>query len=263
MTAVRLRIGMALCVFLLQATLAPVAMAQDTMTHACFGEVYRLMDREQRLYRSVLFGQKAAEELPVGSVRTDAQFQTWMKTAENRWESLAPGFEEMTWSDQLMDEQADVPVRRGLMEQRRTPTSDLLPPLLQSYRALQCRLRAVCGLSRASRAPSDGLSPLVIETDGCLAVSFRPLPQCVPASILESGFGSCDDAVAGIMEREGRLLHLLVAYDAAYRSLLQFGGAFEGFLRDVQLPLLQPLWQAVRVLGSLDNLPCFLSQCDE
>ncbi len=36
-----------------------------------------------------------------------------------------------------------------------------------------------------------------------------------------------------------------------------------GFLAEFRFPLLNPLWQTVRTLGGLTNIPCFLSQCDE
>lgn len=261
----RFSVTVLLALLLSQTVALPMISAQETATDACFGDVYRLMDREQRLYRSVVFGQKKSADLSIGSTRTDQSFRVWMKTAENAWRSLAQGFEGTTWSNVLMDEQADTAPRRGLLEQRQTPTSDLLPPLVQSLRALQCRLRAVCGLSRPQESadPFNPLAPVTMTVEGCLPVSFVPLQSCVPQTVTDLGFGACDDAVTGIMERETQLLHLVVVYDAAYRSILQFGGAFEGFLTDVRLPLLQPLWQALRVLGSFDHLPCFLSQCDE
>ncbi len=251
-----------LCTLLLQAASVASVRAQESGTAACFGDISRLMDREQRLYRSVLFGQKAAADLPVGATRVDREFHVWMKTGGTAWRSLAEGYAGTTWSNLLMDERADVPVRRGLLEQRQTPTSDLLPPLLQSVRALQCRLRAVCALSRLP-APDDAAVPVVVEVPGCVPQSFTPLRSCTPATVVDLSFGDCDAAAVSVVEREMQLLRLLVAYDAAHRSLLQFAGGFEGFLADVRLPLLQPLWQAVRVLGSLDGLPCFLSQCDE
>jgi hypothetical protein len=239
------------------------AFAQDVLNQACVDDMFRLMDREHRLYRSVLFGQKSAADSPDGSTRTDSDFHIWMKTGTNAWRSLAEGYEQTTWGDSLIDERGDVPIRRGLLEQRRTPTSDLLPPMLQSMRALQCRLRSICALGRVRSESDDAVSTVTVQAEGCLPMSFRPLKNCIPRDFTDIGFGTCAATVDSIVERESRLLHLLVTYDSAYRSVLQFGGGFEGFLSDVRLPFLQPLWQTVRILGSLDNLPCFLAQCDE
>lgn len=75
--------------------------------------------------------------------------------------------------------------------------------------------------------------------------------------------GGCTTQVQLILARETKMLELLFAYDASYRSLMQLAGTFEGFLSDFRFPLLQPLWQMVRTLGQLDNLPCFLAECNE
>jgi len=251
--------------FLLLLTILPsAAFAAENVNDSCLEQIYNQMAHEERMYRSVLFGQKKSEDLPSGSVRFDKESNTWLKTEDNTWKSLDPGFEGTTWSDTLMNDQADIEVRRGIFEIRKTPTSDLIPPLVQSLRALQCRLRAVCQLAADSQSVEEGnTDPLKINTDGCKEFEMKPLSACTATTIAGVGPGTCSTAVIAVMEREQKLLQMVVAYDAAYRTLAQFSGIFEGFLADFRFPLLQPLWQMIRTLGALDNLPCFNGQCDE
>lgn len=270
MTMRQLFIGLLLLTSL-STSLAPAASAQNVVTASCLTQMYDRMAHEERLFRSVLFGQKESADLPPGSVRFSDEedvYATWLKTDTNQWRSLDPGYEGTTWSDALMDEEADVPARRGIFETRTTPTSDMIPSLLQSMRALQCRLRAVCDAARLSQAEmdkpeEDRMDPLLVQPDGCLEFELPLMEACTANDITEIGPGTCDSAIQAILEREEKLLHMTVAYDAAYRTLAQFAGIFEGFLDEFRFPLLEPLWQMVRALGSLDGLPCFTGQCDE
>lgn len=216
---------------------------------------------EQRLYRSVLFGQKEAQALPRGSVRIDEDGKTWLKTMGNEWTLAEISDEGDVRTDEEIDDGAEFPARRGIFEIRRTPTSDLIPPILQSLRALQCRLRAVCMIAAAS--PGSDEQSIDVQPDGCMEQTFPRLSACIDATQVTIGTDSCDSAIAAIIAQESELLKLAVAYDAAYRSLLQFAGIFEGFLHDFTFPILEPIWQAVRVIGQMNGIPCFLSQCDE
>lgn len=237
------------------------ARAQDIVRSACITDVYEHISREERMYRSVVLGQKKSADLPIGSVRIDEDFDTWIKTANNAWRSL--DHDGLTWSNTLMDEQADVPDRRGLLEIRKTPTSDLIPALAQSVRALQCRLRSVCMAAQDSVGLGEDAS-LKVQPTGCIEFEFKAFDGCREQSTIADTLANvCDTAIDATLERERKFLELLVTYDAAYRSLMQFSGMFEGFMDDFRFPLLEPLWQAVRALGALDGLPCFSAQCDE
>lgn len=235
--------------------------AQDVVQSACITDVYEEIAKEERMYRSVLFGQKKSSDLPQGSVRFSKSGKTWIKTANNSWRTLDDTG--LTWSNALMDDEADVPVRRGLFEIRKTPTSDLIPALTQSMRALQCRLRSVCVAAQSS-ADKEENAKLKVQLAGCIEFEYDVFEGCrgQPATN-EVSTGVCDTAVNATLEREKRLLSLVIAYDSAYRSLMQFAGIFEGFMDDFRFPLLQPLWQTARALGSFDGLPCFSAQCDE
>jgi hypothetical protein len=246
-------------VLLLSLLIAGVpAYAQDNVTAQCLGQVYDRIAHEERVYRSVLFGQKKSADLPQGSVRFDKTFKTWLKTGDGQWRTPAG---QDTASDSTMDSQADVPRRRGIFEIRKTPTSNLIPPLLQSMRALQCRLRSACQAARMSQSVTS--ETVKAQIDGCLQFEFPTFTACKGNSITSIGLGSCDGAVEGVLAREEKLLELIVAYDGAYRTLMQFAGTFEGFMVDFRFPLLEPLWQTVRTLGAFDKLPCFLAQCDQ
>jgi len=254
-------IGLSFLTLLLTALPAVPARAQDSVESSCLPHVYDRIAHEERFFRSVLYGQKKSEDLPEGSVQFDSEFDTWIKVEENEWRSLDN--EGLTWSDTLMDNEADAPPRRGLFETRKTPTSDLIPPILQSMRALQCRMLAVCAAAKASGSAEEG-DEIKVKPDGCIEFTFTAFPGCIgDKNITTTRLNVCDSAVKSVMEREARLIQLVISYDAAYRTILQFAGTFEGFLDDFRFPLLQPLWQSVRALGQLDGLPCFLSQCDE
>lgn len=252
-------VGIILTMF---ASIAPTrASAQDVVQSACITDVYEEIAKEERMYRSVLYGQKESADLPQGSVRFSKSGKTWIKTANNSWRTLDDSG--LTWSNALMDDEADVPARRGFFEVRKTPTSDLITPLTQAMRALQCKLRSVCLAAQESVGKEKG-DEVEVRHPGCLEFTYEVFEGCIDQpAVNEVAAGVCDTAVNATLERERRLLILAVAYDSAYRSLMQFAGIFEGFMDDFRFPLLQPLWQTARALGSFDGLPCFSAQCDE
>jgi hypothetical protein len=224
--------------------------------------VYNALGHEDRIFRSVIFGQQKSKDLPAGSVRYDKEYDTWIKKSPNEWRSVNEGNEGLTWSDFLMDEQGDTPARRGIVEWRKTPTSDLIPSMVQSFRALQCKLQAVCLASTASQSAGDK-ETVKVQPDGCLEFEIKTMTACQTPNFGQAGAGSCNTVSDAILAREEKMLQLIVSYDAAYRTLLQFSGTFEGFLADFRFPLLDPIWQMVRTMGALDNLSCFLAQCNE
>lgn len=259
---ITLRLPSALLVAALLVAHVPPARAQEAVSASCTKEIYAGMATEQRIFRAVLYGQKKAEKEEIGNVRYDKEGNPWLKTADGEWRSLAPGYEGTTWSDTQMDLQGAAPVRRGLFERREAVTSDILPEVIQSVRALQCRLKAQCDRARQSVGFTG--ATLTIKPDGCVPLPYAAFPACAaPLDVAEATISACDEATVAVLEREMRLLELQVSYDAAYRTLLQFAGQMEGFMEDFRLPLLQPLWQAVDALSAFDGVTCFLSQCDE
>lgn len=226
----------------------------------CASETYDQLGREERLYRSVLFGLATAQDMPLNGVLQDTEGDMWLKTGTNQWQS--PDNQNLTWNDSTMENERDVPARRGILEIRNALSSELVPSALQAFRATQCRMQAVCMAARLTRE-AEGDDPVKVQPDGCIEFELPQLKACRTVDLTTLGAGTCTAQVNDILERESRILELVFAYDAAYRSLMQFAGTFEGFLSDFRFPLLQPLWQMVRTLGQFDNLPCFLAECNE
>jgi hypothetical protein len=229
----------------------------------CAQTVYTQLGREERLYRSVIFGLAAPSEMPVDTVLTDKEGDRWMKTGNNEWRSVDDGNEGLTWSDMLMEEQSDVRPRRGILETRQALSSELIPSVLQAVRASRCRMNAVCDAAlKAPKTPADE-ETVTVQPHGCIEFELDVPDACRVTERTSFDQGDCSRQAAAVMEREEKMLELIFAYDASYRTLMQFAGTFEGFLSDFRFPLLQPLWQMVRTLGQFDNLPCFLAECNE
>ncbi len=247
---------------------------------ACLQDLYRAFGREHRLARAVLYGQSAPDVAPVASVLYDTEGNAWVKTAEDEWkspgrpdaETLGNGdMEEKRESDLLCENNEDdaeascvtLP-RRGIFEIRKTPTSDLIHPIVQSIRALQCRLRAVCDVASASVGKAEN-EHVTITVDGCMPMTYPVLEGCreVSQNLFETIPGSCQSARRELVRREMQLLTVAVSYDASYRATAQFAGMFQEFLVQFRFPLIEPLWQAVRMLGELKDIPCFQASCNE
>lgn len=240
---------------------ASVAEAIYVNTPACQQETYALMEQEKHVERSIIFGQRDSRDSKVGDVRFDMQGNAWMKKDTNSWHSLT---KDNPISDGLMDEKADAKPRRGLLEQKRTSTSDLIPTLTQTFRAYQCRLRSVCAAANDSQQESSlKKTTITVQSDGCEEAEMPVLKNCNGNTQVTASVTSCDDAIGSILAQEEQMLVLLVTYDSAYRTLLQFQGVFEGFLTSFRFALVNPIWQTVRVIGGLNHIPCFTSQCDE
>lgn len=240
----------------------PLRAQLDLATTACTDQTAAAFAREQRLYRSVVYGSKKAADLPVGSMLYDKQGNAFLKKGANAWAGSGASVR----GDSAMDAAKDTPTRRGLLETRRSQTSDLIPALTQSLRAFQCRLQAVCAVGEWSQtAPKDN-ETLTVQPDGCIELTMPVIDGCRITEDIAPSFmavGVCDQAAQAVFDREKNTLDLSVAYDASYRSVAQFAGMFDGFLKEFRFPLLTPLWQTVRVLGGLKNIPCFLAQCDQ
>ena len=260
-------------------TLSQCRISSAPLVDSCQTNIQDSLAREHRLYRRVLFGLSRAADEDNGATRNDKEGNTWFKSDTNTWRSQAKGFENTTWSDTLMDIQVErdplqptdgATFRRGIFGTRGVLTSELIPPLTQSFRALQCRTYSVCeavARSLTGEKPVNGM--YMIKIPGC-----RELPVHAPTSCTSSDGGalsvfargsamtSCSPMVEALLARESEMLTLSVTYDAAYRSLLQFAGTFDDFLSVFRLDLLRPIRQSLPLLQQLGRIPCFLSQCN-
>jgi hypothetical protein len=246
------------------------APATDSPVTGCQDEINARLASEERIYRTVLFGRRKAADEPVGTVRFDADLNEWLKTGKNEWRGFGPkkagndgDIDAKTERDPLDKDKS--PARAGIFAQKKVLTSDLLPPLIQSYRAFGCRIEAVC---EAARKSLTGTDPMKIETVGCRPFeNVKPLASCNKNknsdTFSESAVRTYCDAVAPeLFAHEGELLKLSVSYDASYRSLLQFAGGFDAFLKDFQTTLFSPLSDSMSLLGQLQRIPCFAAQCN-
>lgn len=242
-------------------------------TAACLSDIFAEMAHQQRLHRIVLFGR--SEEAAESEVRYDREGAAWIRTG-GVWRSRAPGKDRTPKTDAEMrdlletDPAWESPYRRGILSTRTHLTSELLPPVLQSMRALRCRLRSVCTGAMQSIGLPKGSTVLEGSTYGCIPyteMGIGVLPNCRLASATDNLAiaqvqKSCEEAFQALYKREERVLELLVSYDAAQRTLLQFAGGFQSFLDRFDATLLTPFRQVTQLLGQLSRVPCFLSQCD-
>lgn len=270
-----------LSLFFIGLLLSPPTVAHAQLAGDCRERVNLELARELRLYRSVLFGKPLAEDADTNSVRFDAEGNAWLKkdNSDTPWVSVAPGFQDTTWSNSLMDgqdEHSEVIPLKGLLETERVSTSDLIPFLLQSIRALDCRSAAVCNVVQESQRKSKDDGPQTIDTiqpPGCKEFTSQQ-------TFTECHFGAGDSTEASRvtdqadattyctsisnqqLQREAALLKLAVEYDASYRTMLQFAGNFDIFIRELRWPLATTIRQAAQMLGQLQRIPCFLASCD-
>lgn len=280
MTSRILGIGMLLAV-LLPSGAAAQSVVDPPRSAACLEDLYDAFGREHRLARAVLYGRPSAANAPVTSVFYDDDGDPWVKTGNDEWTSPSDEFDGETWTNADMDEQSETDVlcadpsdtirnacvrlpRRGIFETRKTPTTDLVHPIVHTMRALQCRLRAVCEL--AAQSPGKGRGDqITVKIDGCLPMTYPVMEGCVnaPSTLFTTLPGNCQAARRALVQREMQILTLTTSYDASYRSLAQFAGIFQEFLTQFRFPLIEPLWQTVRMLGGLKEIPCFQSECNE
>lgn len=273
----------------------PIAAAEDSFgAGVCIAEIDSRLAREQRLYRSVLFGLPRAADEPDHTLRFDRDGDPWFKIQSNTWVSAQnPG---LTWSDTQMDLQSEWPMeplsgsssssssssssahtRRGIFETKGALTSDLVPALTQSFRALHCRTAILCRALEESAERKDlpiG-EKLRIEVPGCAPMEVPVLRSCQNQVTIEGSSRQtnapregiihtyCGGAAEKLLSLERERLKTAVAYDAAYRSLLQFSGIVDTFVARLRASFLAPIREAVSVLGALGRIPCFLSECNE
>lgn len=251
----------------------PAVQAQNIFGgDSCRTKVNNGISREQRLYRAMLLGKPYARHAPVNDIRYDKDGVAWIKTGltGTPWKNMDSVQSGLSWSDQIMDQEdehnAFMPIR-GIFETKRVTTSELLPYALQSIRALDCRLETICTIAERS-VLEEGDTPKNIgdlEAPGCIKfTNLESFPACHVEHVGDLGdtISYCKDISRQLLEREISLLKLLTEYDSGYRSLLQFAGNFDAFLREMRSPLTATLRQAASMIGQLGRIPCFLSSCD-
>lgn len=247
--------------------LAPITTFAQTTVDSCRQQVHSQSAIEHRLFRSTIFGEPEAEQARIGHVTFSTAGDSWVKTDDNTWESLAEGFETTSWSDAQIENQTAVPARQGILQTRRVATSDLVPPVVNNLRTFDCRLRTYCALVQQSALQSTDVTSFTIELPGCPRQELERIEACSPTTnaveqnSISDVVNYCNSVSEDILNREKRLLAMSIEYDAAYRSTLQFAGSFDQFIAQLRFPLKNTIAQVVNVLGSLQRIPCFLSSC--
>jgi hypothetical protein len=250
----------------------------------CMRAINDALDKERVLYESVLVGTKMAKDEDLNAVRMDNGGVRWIKVAADRW--VTDGQDDSR-TDRIMDNNilldplasssssnsaSSVPpgVHPGLLEAQQAVTSDLIPPLLQSFRAFQCRIAAECaGADEAlRRASGDSGGPFTAEAPGCVTLPVTLPQDCIASPLfslnaftdpaLRNYCGSTGDRLVRYQEQQ---LLMLAHYDGTHRSLRQFVGYIEPLLDVVSFPFLPPLQEAAQFLEEWNRVPCFQPFC--
>lgn len=273
-------IGSTISVSLLLAAALPIsALAQEdlqSLASKCQNEMYDELSLAQSLFRARLLGVKNPADEASGASRLGPDGEMWMKMRSDVWRRSGTS---AVLTDARM-RTVILPEQQGIFERKQARTSDLIPELTQAYRSITCHTEAVC---RNAQLTQDGANKLRTEAQGrpvfkdwvpvqavgCERINLRPFPSCyllrMKASVSEQSLvqDTCSAGAEKLLDREAEMLKLLTAYDAAYRSFLQFSGVFDNFLVEFKGDLITPIEQATSVVSQLSRMPCFLSQCSE
>jgi len=232
----------------------------------CRAKMNGEIQNQHRIFRVVVYGQSKAEDAGIGEVRIDFIKRAWYKVAENEWRSTET---DIAFNDEDMDGQTPEDPRRGIFETRGVLTSNLIPYLGQSMRALQCNLSLICNQVLLSMdRDEETVQPITVNALGCLSSQAVSLRECHFSNSKASNVdvadiqGYCEQVVEELLEQEAGILSMSISYDAAYRTVLQFAGNFDLFLQEFRLPLISTLRDAINLIGGLNRIPCFVASCD-
>ncbi len=161
----------------------------------------------------------------------------------------------------------------GIFETKGRLTSELIEPVVESYRVYRCRTLAVCEIAARSFEVDGGNFDLKVL--GCAEANVERYEQCYFAGegSTTTGTGRQQDAATQTLQRcqkiatetlaaERAVVRLAVAYDAGYRSLLQLAGMVDWMLEGFPTGTVKAISDMVNMLGKLHQIPCFIGQCD-
>ncbi len=155
----------------------------------------------------------------------------------------------------------------GIFETKNRLTSELIEPLTESYRTLRCRSLSVCETLERSIGAGGSANNVTVQTLGCEPIERPLFSECgladgSPQANIAELVSFCRTAVTEGLEYERTALKTAVAYDSSYRSLLQFTGMFDAFLKEAPVSTFTALRQMAGLLGKLHQIPCFSGHCD-
>lgn len=167
----------------------------------------------------------------------------------------------------------DLRERKGILETRERLTSELVVPIVESYRTYRCKAAAVCMAVADSMHRKSGT--VDIDLLGCETQTLTRYDECyiappVPTPDETQGIlqdistiqNECDTLVEDSLRAERAILRLAVAYDTGHRSTLQFAGMMDWMMEDLSARAIRPIRDMVNMLGKLHEIPCFIGQCD-
>ncbi len=157
---------------------------------------------------------------------------------------------------------------RGIFETKGRLSSELIWPLVESYRVLRCRSTAVCEAAKQSFGVTNQM--LNIRPIGCARQQILSYNECsfagsdngVPQSDVVGVQQECGVLVGESLKVERSVLKLAVSYDSGYRAALQLGGMINWMQEDFPTKVLKPVRDMINLLGKLHEIPCFIGQCD-
>ena len=258
---------------------SPEVVQAETSPNSCKQEIHDALAKEQRIYRSTLFGEPNATGATIGHVRfaygcnsnPDSQenqtASPWIKVGEDKWKNVS----DKETDDECIEDNAEIPSRRGIFDTQRTLTSELIPYLMQSVRAVQCKTLTLCErVERSINAGEDASDTMEsVQPLGCIEEKNQPYFESCRFAKGDGTLSNdaevrtyCPRIVKEMLQRESDLLRLAVEYDAAYRSMLQFAGNFDLSLKEFRWPFVATLRHAAGIIGQLSRIPCFLASCD-
>lgn len=159
--------------------------------------------------------------------------------------------------------------RKGIFETQRRLTSELVTPIIETYRVYRCRSLDVCTVLTASFGTNGG--QIDVQPLGCARETLDRYPECfLGAGGLTQGVQSdttdlvqqCRSVMEKTLRAEQAILRLAVGYDAGYRSMLQMAGMMDWMLEGFPTAALKAISEMVNMLGKLHQIPCFIGQCD-
>ncbi|MDD5469911.1 MAG: hypothetical protein PHO92_03915 [Candidatus Peribacteraceae bacterium] len=210
----------------------------------------------------------AASQAPIGTTFSDENGILWIKTFDGWKTALSFQTDEDMEFDRGKSSgtSAELEAKRGIFDTQRTLTSELIPFLVSSMRAFQCRTQYVCATIDASISTVTQSAQLNVP--GCLPEERALVPACRFAAEERQESEAarvqryCILIGNEMLRREADLLKVAVEYDAAYRTILQFAGNFDLSLQELKWPLTFTIRQATGILGQYNRIPCFLGNCD-
>ncbi len=155
----------------------------------------------------------------------------------------------------------------GILETKERLSSELIEPVVESYRVLGCRMNAICLAMKRSFDLNAGTT-ITVKQLGCKDQSGKTFGSC---SFTEDALTQldrvsleheCDRLTSQSMKTERSVLQLAFSYDSGYRGLLQLSGMIDWFQGEFPSEVLQPIRDMVNLLGKMHEVPCFVGQCD-